>query len=190
MKRMLRSWAEAARQRLKQMSGRERAALGVLALFVVGLVMQQLFSSIDGAFAEQQARLEKANGDRKALPFVLDRYLKLESKKKAIEQAYKEVQVVEDPLAQLESLLKSKSSVDKTFSINDVAPKRFGGSYEQHSFAVRFSIMDYPQLVELLKELVTGPKPFMLKNLRITKTRGGQRLEVDLDVSSIKRISA
>lgn len=186
----LKIFIEPVIQRIKSASAREQTALGALAAVLCGICLYQVYESISTVFTDQAVKMEKANTDRRVLAFVLEKNFKLELRKKAIEKAYQQVQVIDEPLAQLESLLKSKSAVDRSFSINDAEPKRFGGSYEQHSFTVRFNISDYSQLVELLKELTGGPKPFMLKEIRISKTRGGQRLEVGLEVSSIKRLAA
>ncbi|NLF26234.1 MAG: hypothetical protein GX589_11340 [Deltaproteobacteria bacterium] len=179
-----------AKERAKLVSTRERIALGLMLVLAFVWVIYKFYGVVSNAFLAQSARLSTANSNCRALPFVLERNFKLESRKKAIEKAYQEAQVISEPLAQLETLLKSKPAIDRSFSINDSEPRRFGGKYEQHTFTVRFNISDYPQLVDLLKELTGGPKPFMLKEIKITKTRGGQRLEVGLEVSSIKRIEA
>ena len=78
--------------------------------------------------------------------------------------------------------------VDAGFDITPGQTRAFGGSYEQAAFTVRFSTSSLSTLVDLLKEITTGAKRMLLTSLAVSKDPSGERLRVEISVSSIRQI--
>jgi hypothetical protein len=54
-------------------------------------------------------------------------------------------------------------------------------------FSVRFSTANLETLIGFLQELVHGQRPLILGRLSLQKSRIGDRFDVDLDVSNLRK---
>lgn len=173
-----------------KLSKRERhllsAPLIVVALLLVYVI---LYRPVASAFAAQRSELAEADLEIKRISALLDKYTRLRAKRQEIENQYREIEIKEGGLTLLENLIRTKlDAAPGSFTIKerDNPSREFGGNYEQQPFNVRFNTTDLGKLVYFLQEMVHGPKPLILRKIDIR--RRGERLEVDLDVSSIRRI--
>ncbi len=170
------------------LSPREKNLLliGTAVMFLI--VAMIVVRPISSRFNEQSLRLAAASADAAAIRDEMVRYLRLKQRRAEVEQEFKSVEIKEGALSYIEGLLRSKAGIDQgAFTIKDQPPKPFGTEYQQTSFSVSFTTTDYPHLIDFLQELVDGPKPLMVKKLDLKKSRSGDKLEVELEVSSIAK---
>lgn len=170
------------------LSAREKGLIvaGTFVLFLVGLY--KVYEPVRDVFSQQIQDLQKVEGDARSASALLERYSKLKAKRDSIEREYKEVEFKEGALSHLENLVKNKAGVSAGFTIKDSPPVEFGGEYEQTLFSVKFTTTSLPGLVDFLKELSQGPKPMILGKVDIQRSRFADRLETDIDVSSIRKV--
>lgn len=173
----------------KRFSPRERNL--VLAAFatVVLIGTYLVYEPVAEAFSSQAIAIADAEQSVKRLSLELERYGKFESRRREIENRYKEVEIKEGAFSYLETLLREKAGVNAGFNIKDTPGRAFGGDFEQVTFLVKFSTTDYERLLQFLKELVYGARPLILGKLDVQMNRRQTALDVDLEVSTIRRIT-
>ena len=184
----VRDYFNTLRGRFAQLSQRER--LLVLGAAVIGgiLVLAYFAGPVTTAFRQQSAAITRARMDASTLPAVARRYLEIKARRAAIENRFKQVEFREGTvLSHLEQLIRDKAQIPaKEFNIRQGEARDFGKDYEQTPFTVKFSTTNLAALVEFLKELVEGSKPMILSRLDVTRRRGSNRLDVEMDASAIK----
>lgn len=186
MSKLNQYWSQAKTQ-FAALSGRERSLI-VLCLVAIGFIgLYQIYEPIDAAFRAQAQKLAQIEANVKALGPALERFAKLRTRRDAIEQEYREVEFKEGALSHLENLVKVKAGVNAGFTIKDAPPKEFGGEYEQTTFSIKFTTSNFPALIDFLRELTHGTRPMILGRLDVQRSRFAERLEVDIEVSSIRR---
>jgi len=174
-------------KQLASLSRREQMLI-TLAVVVAGIMgIYSIYEPISDAFDHQAIALAEAQGRSKSIPGTLEKYLKLKARRDAIESRYRKVEFEEGALSHLENLIRAKALVSSGFTIKDSAPRPFGGNYEQVPFSVRFSTSNLETLVDFLNEVVHGSRPLILGRLALQKSRVGDRLEVELDVSNLRK---
>lgn len=179
------------RQSYAKLSARERLiVLG--AVLVLGLLtLYKLYEVTEEAFAEQSAKVEKLERDMKTVAFELGNYAKAKARKEAIEKVYKEVEIKEGALSHLENLVRTKANIPQgQFTITERPARKYGLNYEQLSFTIKFTTVNLQHLLDFLKELSYGDKPLIVADLKLTKNRISQSLEVELNVSSMRQAAA
>ena len=173
----------------KRSAERERVLIGVSIVAIAVAAVYQVAAWGGQVFAAQQERLSEAQKDADRAAQLLQSYLKLSAHKQQLEKQFEQVENREGGLGYLENLVRNEAGVTEGFAIKDSPVKAFGGNYEQAPFNISFSITSLEKLVAFLKALVHGSQPFILSKLDIQKSRRAERLEVDLEVSSIRRVS-
>ncbi|HMO02763.1 MAG TPA: hypothetical protein PKD37_06860 [Oligoflexia bacterium] len=178
-------------QQLAKLSMRERlltilAAIVLTLIVIYGLIYQPLKNRLlSNATLFEQRKAEMAT-----LAMMIAENNALKKRKKAIEQAYQEVEIAEGALTLLESMIRLKLGLAPgAFLIKDRDPTPFGGGYEQTSFSIKFTTVELDKLVEFLKELTTGSKPMILKSLSLKRRNIDNKLDVDMEVTSIRKIT-
>ena len=169
-------------------SRREHAMIAGAALVLVFTLCYLVYEPIQDAFDAQAVALAEAQGRTRTIGGTLEGYLKLKARRDLIESRYREVEFKEGALSHIENLIRTKALVTSGYTIKDNTPRPFGGSYEQVPYSVRFQISSLSALLDFLKEVVHGPRPLILSRLELQKSRIGDRLDVDLDVSSLRKI--
>ncbi|MBX7145178.1 MAG: hypothetical protein K1X79_12055 [Oligoflexia bacterium] len=170
------------------LSGREKGLIVAGAAVMCLLGLYKVYEPVQLVFSEQVQEVQKAENDARSASALLERYAKLKARRDAIEREYKEVEFKEGALSHLENMVKNKAGVASGFTIKDSPPVEFGGEYEQTLFSVKFTTTNLPGLVDFLKELSQGPKPMILGKVDIQRSRFADRLETDIDVSSIRKV--
>ncbi|MBX7137274.1 MAG: hypothetical protein K1X83_04750 [Oligoflexia bacterium] len=178
-----------AKDYLAAMSGREKLLIGVGLIVLLGLALVQIYGSISAGFSSQSVEITRLERDLNDLSTLLDRYTKVKSRRDAIENQYKSVEINEGVYSHLENLIKKFALVDSGFTISENPQLKFGGNYLQLPFVVKFTTTNLKALVDFLKQIVEGPKPLVISRLNLTRSRGRDSLDVELEVSSIKRAS-
>lgn len=173
---------------LAKLSVREKVIIGVAALLVSIALVSKSYDWVSNRFSDQIAELEQAEKDLQAAAVMLQKHAKLRGRRDQIEAMYKEIEIKEGGLSLLERLLRTRASVTSGFTIKDGQIRQFGGNYEQAPFSVKFPITNLSNLVAFLDEVINGPQRMVLTRLDIRKGRGTDRLEVDMDVTSFRRI--
>ena len=177
------------RDEYTKLSARERAlTLGAIGA-IVFLIVWQGYEKVSDVFRLQNTAISIAEQDLAEVRERLTRYTLLQQRRSSIEEQFKEVEIKEGVRSHLESVLRTKANVSQgAYTIKDLPPIEFGGSYEQAPFAVKFTIGSVQGLIDFLKELAQGPKPLMLTGLEIKREPIGDKLRVSVDVSSIRRV--
>lgn len=175
------------KQWFKNLSGREKVIIGGgLCALIPIFVYQLAYLPVKELVEDQTSVLSKLQEDYKTVPFILDRYRRFNTKKQQIENEFKEVEIKEGEQPFLESILTDK--VDAGFDITPDPVRTFGGNYEQAPFKVRFSTANINKLVEVLTEISTGKKRLLITGLNVSKDTNGDKLRVELNVSSIRQL--
>ena len=167
-------------------SGREQLLMLGAIIVAVYISGSMLTEKVSYAFHTQSEDIERLGKDLKALPFVLERYKKLQSRKKDIENEFKSLEMDEGLLSILESILKSKLGSSK-FNIEPRKEMKFGNDYEQIPASVKFSVGDIRTLVAVLQEITEGKQKLLVTRLDVQKNRIGDALDIDMDVSSLRK---
>ena len=170
----------------KKLSGRERGIIWMAVALGVMFVVYGFGERVNGVFAAQSTRLEDAVKGVNSTSALLERYLKLKSRRDTIEREYRGVEIKEGVYAHIENLIRSKLGISSGFTIKDNPPKEMGGDFEQVTYSIKFQLPTLQPLVDFLREIVHGQRPLLLSRLDVLKSRRGDRLEVDLDVVSIR----
>ena len=170
-------------------SARERALAVIAGLSIVTVLGYQSVTWVSTQFQEQDQRLTESKKNLERAAVLLDSYVKLSARKQQIEKEYQQIELKEGGLAYLEKLVREEAGVTEGFKIVDSPPKPFGGGYEQTSFAITFGEPNLDKLVSFLTALVKGRQPFILSKLDVQKSRRGDRLDVDIEASGIRKIA-
>ena len=163
---------------------REKVILGVAALLVFSYLTYMVIVPVRAAFVTQGDELARLTSELEGVDRVLDTYVKLKQRRDQIEQAYSDIEVKE---GDLERIIREKIGTSTIPTIRAAEPEEFGGNFQQTAFKVSFQVSSVDSLVNLLKELVTGKTPVILTRLEMQ--RRPDRLDVEIDVSSIRRKS-
>lgn len=179
---------DALKVRFFKLSKREQAIIGVLIAYVVVWSGYTAFEMTRDAFEAQSLKLAKLEGQVKNAPRASQGYLKLLRRRKAIETRYKSLASTSSASARIESALKKFDKIDSnTVKLDQKMSRTFADGFEQLQYQVEFQIEDYPQMAEVLKELSSGEPALQLLRIKLSRLRNGQRLGVELDMSSIRR---
>lgn len=178
------------RRKFQQLSKREQAIIFLALLMGIGTVFYTVYEPVARAFAAQETRLEDLSSEMDRVALAIARYAKLRTKRDEIERQNKEVEFSEGVLSYIEGLLRDKAGVTSGHQINPREPKPFGADYEQVPVSVRFPIVDMQRLVSFLEAVVHGEKPLILTSLDIKRRPAGDSLDVELEVTSLRRKSA
>lgn len=176
-------------EKYKKLTSREHLIISCAIVTLILMATYKIYEPIQAAFTNQNTQLAQVESQAKTVGPMLERYAKLKSRRDAIEREYKEVEFKEGELAHLEILVKNKAGVSSGFTIKDNPAKEFGGNYEQTPFSVKFNTSDLPSLIDFLKEVTQGARPMILSKLDIQRSRFADRLEIEADISSIKRVN-
>lgn len=181
---------QGAALQVHRLSGREKMAFSVLALFLAVVLSYAIYQPLTKAFEEQAHRLEEAGRDMQDVTVALDRYFKLKRQKELIEGRFKEIEMDEGVRSLLVNIIESKAGIPNgQYEINSSDAREFGSGYEETPFRIKFTTVDYTRLVGFLTEIVSGQKPLILTRLEIRKRSSPDgSLDINLDVSAIRRI--
>lgn len=176
----------ASRQYFATLSSRERVLVAICGVAVLVSALYLIYAPIEESFAAQERELNDATLKLQNVAAALTRYQKLRARREEVEREFREVEISEGALSYLEELVKTKAGVLNP-QINPRDIRDFGSQYEQAPFQIRFPIVDLTRLVQFLETLVKGPKPFILASLDIKRRPAGDSLDVELEVSSIRK---
>lgn len=174
--------------RFQGLTKREKAIILVAAVVVAFMGLYQIYEPIRASFRSQSERLATLEANMKGVGLSIERYMKFKARRDKIEEDYKGIEFKEGALSHLENLVRSKAGIATGFTIKDNPPKEFAGNYEQTPFNIKFTTTNLESLIEFLKELARGPRPLIISKIDLQKSRFADRLEVDVDASSIRRI--
>ena len=175
---------------LERLSNRERGILVVSVIILVLFAASKIYTSVSMVYSLQSANLEQAQRDLDMAGKLLQRYSKLKARRTEIEAKYKQIEIKEGGLSLLEDLVRNKAGVASGFVIKDGPIRQFGGNYEQAPFSVKFPIVSLERLLEFLEAVVHGPQHLVLTKLDLKKGRASDRLDVELDVSTFRRLKS
>lgn len=168
---------------------RREIVLVALAMFMISLVLvSQVWGWVSSAYETQAAELEQTEKEVQEVSALLQRYLRLQQRRTAIEASYQQIEIKEGGLSLLERLIRTEAGISSGFVIKDNPPRQFGGNYEQAPFNVKFPTSDMSKLIDFLDKLIHGPQPMVLTRLDLRKNRGSDRIDVELDVSSFRKV--
>ncbi|MBN8550584.1 MAG: type II secretion system protein M [Deltaproteobacteria bacterium] len=170
------------------LTAREKVIIIVAAIVAVFILLYQVYEPIRRIFTQQKEQLSTLDASMKTVAPGIERYVKLRARRDAIEEEYKEVEFKEGALSHLENLVRNKAGISSGFTIKDNPPKEFGGNYEQTLFNIKFTTTNLETLVAFLSELTNGAKPLVVSKIDIQRSKFADRLEVDVDASSIRRL--
>jgi hypothetical protein len=174
------------REGSKKLSRREKILVLLGGLFVLVSAGNIVYEPVREAFIAQETRYDETAQQLQYVAAALSRYQKLQVRRDEIEKDFREVEIEEGALSYLEDLVKTKAGVvNPQISPRDI--REFGSEYEQAPFLIRFPIVDLSRLVQFLEELVQGKKPFILASLDIKRRPAGDSLDIELEVSSLRR---
>ncbi len=160
---------------------------GALVLMVVGL--NQAYTPIRDVYTHQADRLAELHRHATAAPAVVERYSRLGARREQLEKRFKEIEFKEGALSYIENLVRQQPGVAPGFDIREGTPKAFGKSFEQQPFLVRFQTTNAAGFVEFLRSVTRGERSLLISKLEIQKPRRGDRLEVDLELNTIRQKS-
>ena len=176
------------RKQLRGLSFREQSILALGAAGLIFFLLSQVYGLVDTALTSQSEIRASLKRDSANAPILIERYLKLKQRHENIESRYKEVNIDEGALSYIENLIKTKAGIgNDPFTIKENEPRAFGGNYQQVLYPIKFNTTNLPGLVEFLREITLGKRPLVLSRLSLTRRKGANRLEVDMDVSSIRK---
>jgi len=174
------------RESSKKLSRREKLLVLFAVIFVAVSALNLIYGPIRDALVRQEDRYNETTQQLQYVAAALSRYQKLQIRRDEIEREFREVEIEEGALSYLEELVKTKAGVvNPQISPRDI--REFGSEYEQAPFSIKFPIVDLNRLVQFLEELVQGKKPFILASLDIKRRPAGDSLDVELEVSSLRR---
>jgi hypothetical protein len=187
--RALKPYTRRAQNEFMKLSLRERlivvVAVGILSLFGVSRVV----GSVKEAFAIQSQQLTDLEARVQSLPGLVGHYEKRKGRRDTIKAKYKQLERKEGTLSYLERLIRDK--VGTTPFINEGPSQPFGTQYEQTRFSIsKVRASSLEALASLLNELVNGAQPLLVTRLQIEKPFSINRLDVELDVTSISEKGA
>jgi hypothetical protein len=173
----------------RSLSEREKGLVlgGVLVLLMIGA--NQLAAPIQGAFSAQEQRLAELERFANATPAVVERFSRLKSRREQLEARFREIEFKEGALSYIENLVRQQPGVAPGFDIREGTPRSFGKAFEQLPFGVRFQTTSASGFVDFLKSVARGERSLLITKLEIQKPRRGDRLEVDLELNTIRQAS-
>ena len=181
------AWKTKAQNGFKTLSRREQGLIcGGVAVLII-MAVYAVYEPVSEALDRQNVALVEAEGRAKGVSGTLERYMKLKARRDAIEGRYRMIEFEEGALSYLETMIRTKAMVTSGFTIKDGPPRPFGKNHEQVPFSVRFSTANLETLIGFLQELVHGQRPLILGRLSLQKSRIGDRFDVDLDVSNLRK---
>lgn len=185
----LTAFQQRAEEWFRKLTARE--ILLIVGALVIGLVMGivVIVEEVRATFADQQRRLALLQEAINNIPARLETHARLKARRQAIEQQFRMVEMREGALSYLENLIKTKAGVPSgAFTIKDFPSRSFGKDFEQTPYSVKFTTSNLSTLIEFLRELVHGEQPFLVSKLDLRMARNNEALEVELEVSSIRRV--
>jgi len=168
-------------------SGREQALVLATIVFVLVTLANQAYTPLSTAFSDQAQELAALERNATATPAVIERYGRLHARREQLEKRFKEIEFKDGALSYIENLVRQQPGVAPGFDIRESSPRSFGKAYQQQPFLVRFQTTNAQGLVEFLKSVVRGERSLLITKLEIQKPRRGDRLEVDLELNTIKK---
>lgn len=184
----IQNWLKALQSYLSKLTTRERLLISLAGFAAASIGVIQVFGAVSEEFAIQERALARAKSEQQEVLEKLARYSQLKVRREAVEERFKEVEIKEGVRSQIENLMRTKANVTGGYTIKDGPVSEFGGNYELAPFSVRFTVQSLPGLVAFLEELVHGPRPLVLSELDLKRPRTGERIDVSLEVSSIRKI--
>ena len=173
----------------RKFSPREKFIVGICGAIVVLFLANELYAPVAEAFENQTLEVEQAKNALDLVAPEIQRYKKLKTKRDEIENKYRQVEFQEGVLSHLEKLINEKLGLTSgAFTITDKS-QDFGAEYTQRIFTIKFKVTNMAKFVDFLKEIVKGPKPLLLSRVDATKSYTGDRLDVEIDASSLSRRS-
>ena len=175
------------REWFMNLTAREKQLILFVLISGIVLALYGIGGRIRERFADLEVRVEEANAELSSVSNLLAQYSKIRAQRDRIEREFKDVEFKEGELTYLEGLVRRKLELTGGFTLTPKGSSKFGSNYEQHVFGVKFTINDLKKLTDFLNEIVSGNPPMLLTRLDMRLTRNGEAIEVDMDVSSIKR---
>lgn len=170
-----------ALQRFHDLSARERLMIIGAAAVGIFLLSYQIVESIVPHFQKQTQRLELLAKNAKTLPALLKRYQDLSKQQRKIETQFDSGDKAVDIPSYIEGLMKIPD-----IEINKLAPRDFGGKFEQTQFNIAFYSSDLEQVTSFLEKIIKGKQPLLVTKVGIINSRSS-RLRVTFEVSSIRQ---
>ena len=192
LKKDIKSFIQDLILKMKALSFREKCFFAVMIIIIGGSGLIFSVQKVQSAFTAQFSRLDQAEQDLQALTAELERYARLIHKKKMVEESYQKIQIKtdSDPSSYLENLFKEVAGISP-IAMSDPVKSTFGGHYEKASYGIKnIRVTDMETFTDLLTQLVSGDKPFLIDQIRMQKSRSSASLIVNLDISTIRDTSA
>ncbi len=169
---------------------REKVLVGLpIPVILIVIFHSSIYSPTVELFNAQSAKLEESSQNIKIIATMLEKYHRLKARRAAIEEEYKEIEIKESGITILENMISKHLALPtRSFDIRPSDPQEFGGNFEKTSYVIKFSTPELGKLVAFLDELVHGKAPMILRRLDL-KVTGINSLDVEIDASSIRRIS-
>lgn len=172
------------------LTSREQAILSIAGVLLALMGMYQIYVPIRDLFVDQSLELIEARGNVETISKELKYYYQLRSRRDEIENAYKQVEAKEGALSRLEKLVRERLGLAPgLFTITDRPAQPFGSNYEQTPVSIRFRTTSLQSLVEFLKEVSHGKDPHLITKLDVQKSFTNDRLDVDVELSSISKVN-
>lgn len=172
------------------LTSREQTILSVAAVLLVLMGVYQVYVPIRDLFVDQSIELMEARANVDTISRELKYYYQLRSRRDDIENAYKQVEAKEGALSRLEKLVRERLGLAPgLFTITDRPAQPFGSNYEQTPVSIRFRITSLQSLVDFLKEVSHGKDPHLITKLDVQKSFTNDRLDVEVELSSISKVS-
>lgn len=171
----------------RALSHRERSIVVAGAVLILAIGADQMYSPLEEMFSAQADKLAAYQRNATATPAVVERYARLRSRREQLEKRFKEIEFKEGALSYIENLVRQQPGVAPGFDIREGSPKSFGKFYQQQPYLVRFQTTNATGLVEFLKSVARGERSLLISKLEIQKPRRGDRLEVDLELNTIRK---
>lgn len=172
------------------LSGREKLMVGLpIPVVIFILLHSMIYTPIVEAFNSQETKLQESTQNIQIIAAMLDKYQRLKNRRANIEEQYKEIEIKESGITLLENMISKHLELPaRSFDIKPSEPQEFGGNFEKTSYVIKFSTPELGKLVAFLDELTHGAAPMILRRLDL-KVSGINSIEVEIDASSIRRIS-
>ena len=172
---------------IRKFSLRERVLCAMAAIVVTALFVSQSFKFVRERFDTQATEVETVQRSIEDVTAGLSRFSLLTARKAEIEAQYKQVEMSEGVRSFLENMLRTKAEVSSGYTIKDLPTTAFGGNYELAPFSIRFSTTSLQGVINFLNEIVHGPRPLILTDIELRKSRQGDKLDVSLGINSIRK---
>jgi hypothetical protein len=189
MNKNIRKIYKSSLEHYRKLSFRERMILLSLSGVLAVIAAVSIYQPINAAFIAQHKRIEDSERSAASAGQLIDRYLKLKSQRNIIESQYQQAEIHEGEITYIENMAKTKIGLPSSaISISPISAKPFGTNYEQAPFTVKFSVTSVKGLVDFFHEVVAGPHPLVLSRIEIRRPLSGDKLDVDLELNSIRSL--